>query len=425
MDNTLKLAPQNALVSLPSKPNTALSDAADLQKTNSPAVNSVSVPAFTSSAKPHSLFKRSLSIFFILTLLLFSLYPIIYNIALISDSFSDDDILNLFTKLIFPQSNTASKTDEVPLSGTKRNDYSHPPLSHRLHTYDPPSNDSSYELDLSELYSYTLAEIPKNHLPIRATDLSVSEKYGLSASNETDYNLDLLSFAEASLELPSLSEISRIYGENAPVVLILHTHGTESYADGDAFCYDTNDNCRTEDTQKNVVAVGAVISEYLNSHGITTIHCTEMFDLTSYSDAYSYSEAAIREYTAIYPSIQYIFDVHRDSLVTADSTKLRPVTIADGRLTAQYMCVVGTDEKAGTHTYWRDNLTFACHLQKALNSRTSTLTRRMSIRSASYNQKYAKGSLLLEIGSCGNTLEEAKSCALIVAEEIARIIIEG
>ena len=170
------------------------------------------------------------------------------------------------------------------------------------------------------------------------------------------------------------------------------------------------------------MAVGKVITDYLNRNGIKTIHCTELFDAESYNNAYYYAERAIREYLAIYPSIQYVFDIHRDSLIRSDNTKLRPITLVDGSLTAQFMSVIGTDENSGKHTYWEDNLAFACHLQKALNQRSQTITRRMSLRSASYNQRYAKGSLLLEIGSCGNTLDEAKNCALIVAEEICKII---
>ncbi len=208
-------------------------------------------------------------------------------------------------------------------------------------------------------------------------------------------------------------------------MLIVHTHGTECYAEEGSDSYTKKTPTRTDDITKNVVAVGTVIADYLEAHGIPTIHCTEMFDRESYVEAYNNSSAAVREYLAIYPSIRYIFDVHRDSVISNDYTKTRPATEIDGVSTAQYMCVVGTDAAGSSHKAWRDNLTLAAHMQVRLWNRSNTLTRRLSIRSASFYQQYASGSLLLEIGSCGNTLSEAKACALIVAEELAEIIIAG
>lgn len=366
--------------------------------------------------------KRILSFSLTFILIMFSLIPIYHTADSLNKKISNFSFASIIHFLFsapeakFFVSNTNSEIT------SSQDDIMRLPFSERIQTYETSFEKYSCNIDINSIYSYTSADIPSNCSPIRAVDLSVKNNFGLSASNQTNYDVDLNVFAEASLSFNSASEI--IYGNDAPRILIVHTHGTESYAENDGLYYASNDNCRTKDTSRNVVAVGAVMAEYFNSNGIPTIHCTEMFDAESYNKAYSYSEAAIREYTSIYPSIEFVFDVHRDSLVRSDMTKLRPVTVVDGKLTAQYMCVIGTDEKAGTHTYWKDNLTFACHLQKALNIRSESLTRRMSLRSASYNQKYARGSLLFEIGSCGNTLEEAKNCALIVAEEITKIIKE-
>ncbi len=303
------------------------------------------------------------------------------------------------------------------------------PLFPLLHLFDngatPEENVPNVEdtPDLDENPSDDII-IPDGYYPIVSADLSVDAEFGLYASNETSYEIDLVSYLDRKPNTESVSSIVDRYGADAPVVLIVHTHGTEAYAKDGAKLYCSEDNCRTTDTTKNVVAVGNVIADYLNDNGINTIHCTEMFDAESYINAYSYASDAIKEFTAIYPSIEYVFDVHRDSVISSDMTKLRPVTNVDGTPTAQFMCVIGTDERAGTHVGWESNLTLACKLQASLWQRSNTLTRRMSIRSASYNQRYAPGSLLLEIGSCGNTLDEAKACARIVAEELAKIILD-
>lgn len=298
-----------------------------------------------------------------------------------------------------------------------------PPLSHSIGS-EPPLGTFDDDALRQILYESSMPDCGTDEYPIKPSDLSVNAEYGLHASNETAYELDLPSYLDDELGIDSVGALAERYGADAPVVLIVHTHGTEAYAENGADTYSTKDNCRTADTSKNVVAVGAVMAEYFNSVGIPTLHCTEMFDADSYIDAYDKSSAAVREFTAIYPSIQYVFDIHRDSVIDSDLTKLRPVTVIDGELTAQYMCVVGTDERAGYHTEWERNLAFACQLQSRLWQKSNSLTRRMSIRSASYNQLWAPGSLLLEIGSCGNTLDEAKACAKTVAEQIAAIILE-
>lgn len=256
------------------------------------------------------------------------------------------------------------------------------------------------------------------------SDLSTSAEYGLEASNQTSYDIDLSEYLSAEIAAPTLDEIKAEYmlDDYVPIVLIVHTHGTEAYSPEDTDTYSTDNDFRSSDISENVVAVGAEMADYLNACGITTIHCTEMFDLESYVDAYSRSAAAISEYCAIYPSISYVFDVHRDCIITDELECVSSSADVNGVAAAQFMCVVGTDEYAGTHTGWRDNLTLACHLQYELWSVSPTITRRLSIRTASYNQKYTQGSLLFEIGTCGSTLNEAKSCALIVAKALAKII---
>ncbi len=297
------------------------------------------------------------------------------------------------------------------------------PLSNIMGNFSPLDSFNDEELQ-KILYASAAPSCGEGEHPIKPVDLSVNAEHGLLASNETKYEIDLDSYLDVELNIPSVESLAERYGSEAPVVLIVHTHGTESYTEENTETYSDKDNCRSTDTSKNVVAVGTVMAEYLSSVGIPTLHCTEMFDADSYIEAYDRSAAAIREFTAIYPSIQYVFDVHRDSVINSELVKLRPVTVIDGELTAQYMCVIGTDERTGTHSGWQTNLAFACQLQSRLFEKSNSLVRKMSIRSAAYNQRWAPGSLLLEIGSCGNTLDEAKACSKTVAEQIASIILE-
>jgi hypothetical protein len=49
--------------------------------------------------------------------------------------------------------------------------------------------------------------------------------------------------------------------------------------------------------------------------------------------------------------------------------------------------------------------------------------RSINLRSASFNEQYTKGSLLIEVGASASTLDEAKLGAKILAEYLAREII--
>ena len=86
------------------------------------------------------------------------------------------------------------------------------------------------------------------------------------------------------------------------------------------------------------------------------------------------------------------------------------------------MLVVGTDEAGANHPDWEKNLTVAVHIQQYLTQQYTDFARPINIRSATFNEQYTAGSLLLEIGSFGNTLEEAKRAARHLGYAMADII---
>lgn len=260
--------------------------------------------------------------------------------------------------------------------------------------------------------------------PIEIADVSAGGNLHL-LYNETAYTPDITSLIERPLATLTLREVAARYGTDAPYVLIVHTHGTEAYAAQGADTYTTEDTFRSSDTEENVVAVGAVMAETLEAAGIPTLHCTEMFDEISYQDSYNRSAAAVRSYLAAYPSVQVVLDVHRDSLIRADMTKIRPVTTIGGEEVAQFMIVAGTDYKGADHPNWQENLSFALKIQADLAERTPHFARAINLRGAAFNQQYTAGSLLLEVGSCGNTLAQAKRAGALAAEAIASVLKEA
>lgn len=277
---------------------------------------------------------------------------------------------------------------------------------------------------LEELYKFDQTLVPSGHLAIVPKDMSRESDGVLKLSNETKYTPDLAAMANSMNTVEAFSSSGTVTGE--PLVLIIHTHGTEAYSEEGSLSYnDTYNIPRSNDKTKNVVAVGTIMSEVLNSAGIPTIHCEIMHDLESYRDSYSRAAETIKSYLEKYPSIKYVFDVHRDSILLADQSKVRPVTLVNSHSTAQIMLVVGTDYFGANHPNWMKNLTFAVRIQTALNANYKGFARSINLRGAAFNEQYTPGSLLLEVGSCGNTLKEAMRAGETLAQTLASIIKSG
>ncbi len=208
-----------------------------------------------------------------------------------------------------------------------------------------------------------------------------------------------------------------------PLVLILHTHATECYTDDGNTSYSKDTSFRSEDITKNVVSVGKVMADILNEQGIPTVHCQTLHDARDYNASYNNSLVSVKEYLKKYPSIKYVFDVHRDAIIRESGEALKPICTINGSSTAQTMTLVGTDAGGAEHPDWQiNNMNLAVKLQNKLTTDYNGMARPINLRKLSFHQQYAPGSLLFEIGSCANTLEEAKNAAANLATAIAQII---
>ncbi len=256
-------------------------------------------------------------------------------------------------------------------------------------------------------------KIPVGCVPIIGMDLSHTDQGIGYLVNETAYRPS----SEALLDrvLPNLKT------SEGPTVLILHTHTSEGYAKTDSPYFDglPGDLTYTRDEGSNVLAVGAALARVLNEGGILTIHCTELFDENGLRGSYSASGEAVKRYLAMYPSIRLVIDLHRDAVLDAEGNYIRTEAAGCEQRTAQVMAVVGTDGNGTIHTRWQDNLALALQLRRVLNGEGRTLCRPVALRNASYNQEMAPYSLLLELGTGANTVEEAIRCA----EETGRALL--
>lgn len=203
-----------------------------------------------------------------------------------------------------------------------------------------------------------------------------------------------------------------------PLILIVHTHATESYT-GD---YDGAEDYHTADTDCNVVRVGQAIADRLNAAGIVTLHDKTLNDLPGYDSAYERTAQVISRYLEEYPSIRMVIDVHRDAVTATDGTELAMTAELEGAPAAQLLFVMGTDAGGLEHPNWRDNLAFALQMQALCTARAPGLFRELSLRAARYNEHLTPCSVLLEVGSAGNTLDEALRSADFFARQLIELI---
>ena len=222
---------------------------------------------------------------------------------------------------------------------------------------------------------------------------------GLTMKNETDYSPDLTAPLSQGpgLALP----------REGVQVLIVHTHTSEAYTPTDSDRYDASDTLRTEDTNYNIVRVGDVLADALEAAGLTVLHDRTIHDYPSYTGAYSRSRDTVETALAEHPEIAVVIDLHRDALCS-DSVVYKTVAeLPDGAAAAQVMLLVGTDGLGLEHPNWERNLRLAVYLQEAADAAHPTLMRPITLVNERYNQHLSPGMLLIEIGSSGNTLQEA------------------
>ena len=202
-----------------------------------------------------------------------------------------------------------------------------------------------------------------------------------------------------------------------PTVLILHTHATDSYTKtGEP--YVESSAFRTLDENYNMLSIGDRVAEVLSQKGISVIHDRELHDYPSYDGSYNHARKSTAYYLEHYPSIQLVLDLHRDASGDLNN-QLRTFVSVDGRDSAQLMLVMGTDAGGLSHPNWQKNLALGLKLQAVLEEIAPGITRSTILRAQRFNQDLSDGALLVEVGSAGNSHEEAMLAAEILAEAIA------
>lgn len=276
----------------------------------------------------------------------------------------------------------------------------------------PETTEAQRQTDTALPTEQTEPEQPPAPQPPQAAELSfdTQEAEAITFRGNCTYTVDKQALLEAPLSWKTPAE--------GPQVLIIHSHTSESYTPSEGFEYEASGDYRTLDNAHSVVAVGDVLAQTLEANGISVIHDTTCHDYPSYNSSYANSRQTVERELAEHPSIVMVIDVHRD----AAEEVFRETAEVEGQTAAKLMLVVGTDEGGLSHPFWRENLSCALKLQALANRRYPGLFKSLALRASRFNQDETPASLIVEVGSTGNTLPEALTAAEYLGNVIAELL---
>ena len=246
----------------------------------------------------------------------------------------------------------------------------------------------------------------------------VTLESGAQLRNLTDESNAALQ--KLSEELPWDNWDNSAANSDEPLVLIYHTHTCESFLPFGRV-YDEDYPVRSVDCTRNITAVGDAICEALAKRGISSVHDCTVHDDPVFTGAYYRSADSMTEILEEYPSIKIAIDIHRDGIINADGSVTAPVAEINGKTAAQFMIITGCDSEESPLPDYRENFKLACLIQNAAEERYPTLARPIMFDYRSYNQSLFEGDLLIEVGSQGNSFEEAEYCGELLGNAIADV----
>lgn len=247
---------------------------------------------------------------------------------------------------------------------------------------------------------------------ISAAKIEEDKSMDSEGNGETDTTDDQEGdFEEITGEDKSISKEEKMIASGVPLVIIYHTHSSESYMPY------KESNYHREDEEGTVRDVGDVLERELENMGINVIHDKTMHDRPSYNESYDRSLNTIQSLVKKYPTADYVIDLHRDA-AAASATEGKYIEI-DGKKVAKFSMVVGRKNENYTELY-----DFAKKVSSRAESMYDGFGGAIIEKDYNYNEFVSDNAILLEIGNNKNTIEEARACGEYFAEVLASLIKE-
>ena len=198
------------------------------------------------------------------------------------------------------------------------------------------------------------------------------------------------------------------------VVFIYNTHNRESFL---PHLPDVKKPKHAYHESVNITKASEHFAKALTKHGIRSqVDTTDFTNILheknwDYPRSYDASREVIKEVFQTNEHIQYVFDIHRDSL-PKDKTTLD----VDGKSFGKILFIIGAENAA-----YEKNLTLATELHERLEEKQPGLSRGVITKEGPgsnglYNQDLLQNSLLIEIGGYDNELEHINRSVELLAD---------
>jgi len=216
--------------------------------------------------------------------------------------------------------------------------------------------------------------------------------------------------AQDNADIPDSAEQAANIDQSKPVVIIYHTHATESYQPV------TEGNFHALKEYGTVREVGNVLAKELEQSGIQVIHDKTIHDSPSYNQSYTRSLETIQNLMGSIESDRIILiDLHRDAAGYVGNVA-KTVAIKKDTL-AGYSLVIGTGNPNV------DALRkFAGKINKTAEELYPGFGGRIIEKQYKFNQYVSDYHMLLEVGNNENTIGQAKLTGKYFARVLSEVI---
>ena len=160
-----------------------------------------------------------------------------------------------------------------------------------------------------------------------------------------------------------------------PIVLIYHTHGTESYMP------ESVGNFHSLNEEYTVRAVGTELTKLLNKKGFNVVHDKTLHDYPSYNQSYIRALETLKNNFKKNQSIKIVLDIHRDAAPDNDEARQNSYITINNEKVAKYAIVVGTANDNA-----EELLTFAGYFKAVSDELYPGLAKKTIPREFKYNQ---------------------------------------
>ena len=328
-----------------------------------------------------------------------------------SDTFSPDGgtaPTEEFESVTYPATDESATEDmsEIPTEPDFPNDSETTIDPNTFHESEPSETEPPEE-------STTETVVPEGCIPIQSVDMSMEERGSGYVIRESG-------------SLPSSLPTGGLWKtEGMPAVLIVHTHPYEGYHDGTGYYDPTSGGlAQTQSPMdpEGTVALGAALTNYLRGQGVTVIHLRISVSSGETSSVIrERTETMIRHYCRLYPDIGLVLDLGRSAEMTADGGILKTQARYGGETCAQLRITVSGSRPSDATG--RD-LSAALALRRELWGEEITLSRPVRVMEGGglASELSDVRMLTLELGSAGNTYEEAEALLKPLGDALCRIL---